>query len=138
MDNGRPVGNLYELDHSRHVQQVKSEALPAESVLLTFKDGEQRRFAYDEYNGFFEQIQQAHGRVVGVRHEVADESVLQATLAQQRETRARFPARSLNAFLKKLPQQERPSVVGKLDAAKKSVKPPSPDKKPPAKTGPEL
>lgn len=137
MENGHPVGNLYELDHSRHVQQVKQDAIAPESVLLTFKNGEQKRFAYDEYNGHFQQIQQTHGRVVDVRHEVHDESALQAVLGKQHENRARLPARSFDAFIKKLPQQERPSVAEKLTEAKKAVKPPTSEKKPPAKMGPE-
>ncbi|MCP1109709.1 DUF3849 domain-containing protein [Ohessyouella blattaphilus] len=138
MENGKVMGNLYELDHAQQVQQVKKEALSPESVLLTFKDGEQKRFAYDEYSGHFQQIQQANGRVVDVRYEVHDESALQAVLQKQRDTRAHFPARSFDAFVKKLPQRERPSVADKLDAAKKAVKPPSADKKPPVKSGPEL
>ncbi|MDL2272950.1 DUF3849 domain-containing protein [Oscillospiraceae bacterium OttesenSCG-928-G22] len=138
MEDGRVMGSLYELDHAQHVREIQAHAKEPATVLLTFEDGAQRSFPYQEWKTNFVGIRQEHGVVAGQRFEAADESTLQATLTRQRETRIRFPARSFDAFVKKLPQRERPSVADKLDAAKKAVKPPSAGKKPPVKSGPEL
>lgn len=138
VEDGRVMGSLYELDHASHVREVKKHAKEPESVLLTFEGGAQRSFPYQEWKSYFVGIRQEHGIVAGQRFEFADEPAMQAYLKGQRDAHARFPARSFDAFIKKLPQQERPSVADKLEAAKKAVKPPSADKKPPVKSGPEL
>ena len=138
VEDGKVMGSLYELYHAQHVREVQAHAKEPESALLTFEGGIQHSFPYQEWKTNFVGIRQEHGVVAGQRFEAADESALQATLTRQRETRARFPARSSDAFIKKLPQRERPSVADKLDAAKKAVKPPSADKKPTVKSGPEL
>ena len=138
MVNGEVMGNLYELNHSDHVQDVKRHARTPETAVLTFNDGEQKEFPFQQWKEDFISIRQQHGAVTAQRFEVGDAKALQAHLKEQRDIRTHFPARSLGVFLKKLPQQERPSVVDKLDAAKKAVKPPAADKKPPAKSGPEL
>lgn len=138
MEDGKVIGSLYELDHTKHVQEVKRHAEEPATVLLTFEDGAQDRVPFQKWKEGFVGIRQEYGVVEAQRIEFANEPAMQVYLKEQRQIRERYPARSFDTFIKKLSQQERPSVADKLTEAKKAVKPPSADKKPPAKTGPEL
>jgi len=119
MENGKPVGTLYELDYLPHVEHVKKVALPVDAVSLIFADGSTRQFSYEnEYKGNWRRLQNQYGRVHDCRFEVKDETALQSLLKQEREARCRFPARSVSAYIKGLPAPAKPSVTDKLAAAR--------------------
>ena len=140
--DGRPVGNLYQLDYEQHLQLLKRAALPIEAATLTFADGSEKCYPYKEVRGNWQGIQQKQGsKITDIRYEIQDESVLQSRLEQERRLRDKYPARSLNAFLKNLSGPvAKPSVTEKLAAAKaEAAKQAAPKKSAPAKSkGAEL
>jgi sporulation protein YlmC with PRC-barrel domain len=126
MENGKPVGTLYELDFDRHAEHVKRAALLIAGVTLTFEDGSVKRFPYEKIKGNWARIQNQYGRLADCRYEVADEGALKALLQQESAARRKYPARSFAAYLQKLAAPEKPSALQKLHEAQKAVLPPAP------------
>jgi len=140
--DGRPVGNLYQLDYGQHLQLLKRAALPIEAVAVSFEDGSKRHMPYKEFSGNWQGIQFKQGsNITAFRYEVQDESALQSILNRERRLRNQYPPRSLNAYLKILSEPAaKPSVTDKLAAAKaEAAKQAAPKKSVPHKSkGSEL
>ncbi|GHU79345.1 hypothetical protein FACS1894191_1930 [Clostridia bacterium] len=139
--DGRPVGNLYQLDYGQHLQLLKRAALPIEAVAVRFADGSEKRFPHKEINGNWQSIQFKQGSdITAFKYEVEDEGALQFLLKQEHAARGRFPSRSVAAYIKGLPAPAKPSVTEKLEAAKaEAAKQASPKKSGPRKSkGAEL
>jgi sporulation protein YlmC with PRC-barrel domain len=135
IEDGKPVGTLYELDFDRHAERVNRVALPITDVRLTFENGNAERFPYEKIKGNWTRIQDQYGRITDRRYEVADEGALQALLRQESAERSKYPARSFAAYLQKLAAPAKPSALQKLHEAQKAVQPPH--EKAPAKAEPE-
>ena len=140
--DGRPFGNLYQLDYDQHLQLLKRAALPIEAVAVAFADGSEKRFPYKEISGNWYSVQHKQGsNIRALRYEVQDESALQSLLERERRSRNQYPPKSLNAYLKILSGPvARPSVTEKLEAAKaEAAKQAAPKKSAPHKNkGAEL
>jgi len=135
--DGRPVGNLYQLDYGQHLQLLKRGALPIEAVALNFEDGSEKRYPYKEYSGNWLGIQHRQGsNITAFKYEVQDESALQSILSRERRLRNQYPPKSLNAYLKILSgPAAKPSVTDKLEAAKaEAAKQAAPKKSAPHKS----
>ena len=125
MKDGKPVGTLYELDYKAHTQRVEKAALPAKTVSLTFESGGKVEMPYEKVKGNWESIQHEHGKIISSRFNAAD-GELQDVLQQEADARRRMNARSFDVYVKKLAAPEKPSAIGRLEAAKQAVKPPAP------------
>jgi len=135
--DGRPVGNLYQLDYNQHLQLLKRGALPIEAVAATFADGSEKRFPYKEISGNWYSVQHKQGsNITALRYEVQDENALQSILSRERRLRNQYPPRSLNAYLKILSgAAAKPPVTDKLEAAKaEAAKQATPKKSAPHKS----
>lgn len=45
-ENGKVIGDLYELDYLQHFRQIKAKALPIHAMQLTYKNGEEKVVTY--------------------------------------------------------------------------------------------
>ena len=87
MENGKPTGNLYELDYRRQVAQLDKVAPSPVAVTLFLADGTQKQLPYEEYNNRWLGLTDRFGKIDRVRFEVADEGSLQQLLKQARDER---------------------------------------------------
>jgi len=90
MENGKVIGNLYELDYRRHVEQLKRSALPTASVNVKFQDGAQRRYSYADYDKQWYGLQAQYGKITETRYEPEHEGSLQQLLKQAHEERQKY------------------------------------------------
>ncbi len=58
LQDGKVMGNLYELDYRQHAAKLEQTALPIQEVSLKFEDGTEGRYPYEQYN---------HGMTCGKR-----------------------------------------------------------------------
>jgi hypothetical protein len=83
-ENGRPVGNLYELDYMKVAGQMISTALPAESMCFMYKDGSEKRLPCGSNVDAREFLD-----VSSMRFETGDEAALQSLIAVARNAARR-------------------------------------------------
>ena len=93
------LGAVKPLNYGEQVQRVIRNALPAQSVELTFEDGEARTMPYEEYSkGIHGQIA-AHGEIKKRHFTVENEGELANTLQTER---------MIPAVRKRRPQKKKP------------------------------
>ncbi len=85
--DGKPVGNLYELDFRRHAARLKFQALPAQSVDLVFSDGYAACCGYAEYVKSIYGLAALHGEITRKSLHPEDEHALEAILRKARAER---------------------------------------------------
>lgn len=90
MENGKPTGNLYELDYRRQVEQLNKVTPSPVAVTLFLADGTQKALPYEEYKNRWSGLSDRYGKIDRVRFEVADENGLQQSLKQAREERQKY------------------------------------------------
>lgn len=85
--DGRPIGTVCPVDYKRHVLFVKKNAVPAESVTLTFKSGQTITFPYEQVKNHFGPIKDQYGTIIKIHYTAQDERVLEVMIAaEQRQT----------------------------------------------------
>jgi hypothetical protein len=89
-ERGKVRGNLYELDYAANVKMIRRAALPVETVLITFEDGEQRRFPYKDYDGHKSSLTARYGAFKRVIREPADEHEIQAIMKLEHAARQKY------------------------------------------------
>jgi hypothetical protein len=102
-ENGRPIGNIYELHYNMHSEDVRLISFNAKSVAITFKPTHRkekytREFEPAEYINRWSGILDRYGEAESVRHILGakDDKHLQAILA---DFRARRRAETLPATI---------------------------------------
>lgn len=111
---GKVLGNLYELDYKRHVQEVNRLALPPVDVTLFLADGSKTQLPYEEYNTRWIGLVDRYGPIQRVRFEVADEGVIQQAMRQARNERQK----NNPAVFKLRNSNRKPSVLARLHESK--------------------
>lgn len=114
MQDGKVMGNLYEIDYRGHLEHLKSAALPVDTVQITFEDGSQRRFNYADYHARRSAISHKYGDVTGYRLEPGNPGVLETTLRQEQAARQRLKPGSFEKYLTGLSSSRKPSVLEQL------------------------
>ena len=82
-DEGRLTGSIYPIDYKSHVLHVKKHAVPAESVTLTFEDGQTVTFPYEQVKDHFGPIKDQYGTIIKIHYTAQDEHVLEAIIAAE-------------------------------------------------------
>lgn len=109
--DGRPIGTVCPVDYKRHVLCVKKNAVPAESVTLTFKSGQTITFPYEQVKDHFGPIKDQYGTIVKIHYTAQDERVLEAMIAAEQhqtesESQQKLPRRrSFGKSKKSKPEQ---------------------------------
>lgn len=117
IEDGKLMGNLYELDYREHSLHVKDAAIPAEFCEVTFKDGSAVKVPFEDY---------AHGRVdfdfaqvFKVTDLPKDPEALSMIMQKEARLHERLPKGDLNKFLGSL---EKKSVLEHLHQKQAEVK----------------
>lgn len=90
MEDGKVMGNLYELDARQHAAKLEKDTLPAAFVNLKFEDGTEGRYSYEDYDKKIYGLIEPHGKVIHKHLEPEDEDVLQARLREARREREKY------------------------------------------------
>lgn len=115
MEGGKPMGNLYELDYGKQVEQLRKDAQPPIAVTFFRPDGTEQQIPFDEYkNSSNAALVEKYGKVERLRFEVADEGSLQQTLKQVRDKRQK----QTSAVFKLRNTSRKPSIRAQLAEGK--------------------
>ena len=80
LQDGKVMGNLYELDYRQHAAKLEQQALSIQKVSLKFEDGTEGRYPYEQYNyGIYGMVAE-HGKVVSKHYEPENEDALRGLL----------------------------------------------------------
>lgn len=90
-DGGKLMGNLFELDYDAHSKHVKETALPAAYVHITFGDGHDHDFTFEQYTSPWNEIYWEHGKVQTIEYSSHSEGELHEVLEQERRERQSLP-----------------------------------------------
>jgi len=123
--DGRVMGNLYELDYRQHAAKLGQQALPVQEVSLKFEDGTEGRYPYEQYNDNIRGLIAEHGRLESKHWEPESEDALRGLLTAARQSRQKNRAATF-----KIKIGRKPSIRKQLAEAKSAAAP----KKAPAKT----
>jgi len=112
-DNGKPVGDIYELDYRKHIDEIRRDSFNAKTVDVKFKPihwekeatATTRTFDVAEYNDNRLAIVDRYGEVENVRHNISgeEEILLAETLdnfKRQREKEARLA--NINEYVREM------------------------------------
>ena len=125
LQDGKVMGNLFELDYRQHVTKLEQQALPIQEVSLKFEDGTEGRYSYEQYDHGIYGMVAEHGKVVSKHYEPENEGVLHGLLDAARQSRQKNRAATF-----KIKIGRKPSIRKQLAAGKNAAVP----KKAPAKT----
>jgi hypothetical protein len=64
VENGRIKGNLYELNYSEHVRQLKKDAVNAATITLKSEDGSETEMPYSEFIRHTQRLQNERGELI--------------------------------------------------------------------------
>lgn len=117
MENGKPMGHLYELDYRQQVAQLQKAAPSPVAVTLFLADGTEKRLPYEEYNSRWTGLTARYGEISRVRFEVADEGGLQQLMKQARGERQKYTP----AVFKLRNISRKPSIRAQLAEGKAAV-----------------
>jgi len=120
-ENGKVIGNLYELDYRQYVKQLKCNALSTASVKLKFEDGAERCYPYEEYNNQWYGLQTKYGKITKTRFEPENEDALCQLMEQAHDERQKYTP----AIFKVRIGSKKPSVHKQLEANKDKIKAPT-------------
>jgi hypothetical protein len=87
MKDGRIMGDIYELDYQKHVQEIRMEACHVAAVSLRFEDGTEMHMPYTEFDKDLERLFAKHGPTTWMRCEPKDDEALSQTLDATRKLR---------------------------------------------------
>ena len=92
-------GTVKPLNYGEQVQRVKRSAIHAQSVAITFEDGEARTMSYQDYSRTFRGLIAAHGKIEQIYYKVGNEDELAHILQTER---------MISASRKQRPQKRKP------------------------------
>ena len=118
LQDGKVMGNLYELDYRQHAAKLEQQALPVQEVSLKFEDGTEGRYPYEQYNHGIYGMVAEHGKVVSKHYEPENEDALRGLLTAARQSRQKNRAATF-----KIKISRKPSIRKQLAAAKSVVAP---------------
>lgn len=125
LQDGKVMGNLYELDYHQHAAKLEQVAPPVQEVSLKFEDGTEGRYPYEQYNHGIYGMVAEHGKVVSKYYGPENGDTLRGLLDAARQSRRKNRAAKL-----KIKIGRTFSIRNQLAAAKSVTIP----KKAPAKT----
>ncbi|MDR0326030.1 MAG: hypothetical protein LBI19_08070 [Oscillospiraceae bacterium] len=119
LENGRVMGDLYQLDYRDSIRDIQKAALPLHTVSGKFEDGTDLRLPHAEYDGQRERLRSQHGPLSDYRVHPEDEGALQTALNAMRDKREKdaWPA----TFKARVRNPRKPSVIGQLEAGQKQI-----------------
>ena len=131
MKNGVVRGNIYERDRHQYAELAARGASLYTDDTLTFSSGKVVQIPHSELTGPKQSsLEFDYGKIMGVRHEAEDESMVQGALGREHERREKLPKGRLDTLLKKLNNQrvqlEADRIVSEVQRLKE---PNSPQKK---------
>lgn len=104
--NGVVRGNLYERDRHQYAELAGRTASPFTNVTLTFNSGEELRIPQEDFKYSNQSdLEYEHGKIMEVRNEAEDESVVQGALQREHERRDNLPKGTISAHVQKLADQ---------------------------------
>lgn len=78
------LGSVKPLNYGEQVQRVKRSAVHAQSVAITFEDGEARTMSYQDYSRVFRSLIADHGKIERIYYKVGNEDELAHILQTER------------------------------------------------------
>lgn len=103
MENGRLRGNLYERDNHRLAELSLRSCSPYTSVTVSFHTGREMCFPLAEYDHTSKSdLEYQYGKIVSVRNEPEDESVVQGALHREHVQREKLPKGRFGVHVQKL------------------------------------
>lgn len=121
-------GNLYELDYQEYFAHVLKEALPIAYARLTFADGHDRDFYYDEYKAKRSRIEYDHGSIKSAAFSPRSDGELQGVLEREHREREKLPSGNIKDHIRQLSDQKVLAEAQRLLAElQKSPEPNSPN-----------
>lgn len=123
-------GNIYECDRHQYAKQALQAASPA-NVILIFNDGQEKKLPHYRYDSRLKSTYEYHtqAKIVEVRNEPEDESVVQGALRQEHERRERLPKGRLDAHVQKLADQRVQAEADRITSALEKLTEPNSPKK---------
>lgn len=100
MEDGKIVGNLYELNYPEHVKHVIKEALPVESVVATLKDGTEQTVPFHDY--FAGRMNFGYEQVERIAHRPTEPDKLDTLLHQEQWNRDKLRSGDMEKHIAKL------------------------------------
>lgn len=119
MEDGKVMGNLYELDARQHAAKLEKDTLPAAFVYLKFEDGTEGRYPYENYDKQKYGLIEQHGKIIHKHLEPENEDVLQARLREARQEREKYRS----AVFKVGVHSRKPSIRKRLATEKVKTAP---------------
>lgn len=128
--NGVVRGNIYERDRHQYAELAFRLASPYSDVTLTFISGQKLCIPAKDYVYLARQdLEFEHGKIMEVRNEAEDESVVQGALRREHERRQRLPKGQFNTHVQKLADQRVQAEAERITAALEKLTEPNSPKK---------
>lgn len=118
-ENGRVMGDLYQLDYRDSVKQIQKAALPLHTVSVKYKDGTDMTLPHAEHDGLRQRLYNQHGKMTEYRVYPEDEGALQAILNTAREKREKESTRA--TFKVRVQNPRKPSVTKQIKAGMEQI-----------------
>lgn len=87
MQEGKVMGNLFQLDRRKHAVQMDKVALPAKKIIIQFEDGTECTCLYDTYKDQVRSLERRHGKIKGHYLEPESNDELKSLLKAIRKER---------------------------------------------------
>ena len=120
IEDGKIMGNLYELDARQHAAKLERDSLPAAFVTLKFEDGTKGRYPYEDYDRRKYSLIDEHGKIIEKRLESENEDTLRGLLTDARRKREK---ECHPAMFKVGVRNRKPSIRAQLAEQKKNAVP---------------
>lgn len=128
--NGVVRGNLYERDRHQFAELADRGASPHTDETLTFASGAELRIPKEEFKYSSQSnLEYEHGKIMEVRHEAEDESVVQGALQWEHERREKLPKGTISTHIQKLADQRVQTEADRITSSFQNLtEPNSPNK----------
>lgn len=127
MEGDHILGNVYVLDHQKHIEHVRHVALPANTVTLRYDDGRKTTVSIGEYDDDRHRLMSESGCVTSLRFHPDSEGtladVLERELRMQELTPAGNPVVHIETFADRRVETETARILAVLDASKEPNSP---------------
>jgi hypothetical protein len=119
IQNGKVIGDLYELDYRAHVKEVKNDAMDVVKVTAAYVDGTELYLPYLTWSNNREQLFHEHGKLKSVRRHPSDEAALSQVLKGARMLREleSHPA----VFKLGIKNHKKPSIRAQIAEGKEQI-----------------
>lgn len=86
-EGDKVIGDVYRLDYEKHLEHLSHAALPTAAVVLSYADGTQKRFNYQDFRANRRKIERHVGIYQKIRHEPGDKLALRSLLKEEHARR---------------------------------------------------